>query len=49
MDQINCSFCDQPATHSGGHLRGWGDDGDFYCDDHVGKAPIPPHKMEGDE
>ena len=46
MDQITCSFCDQPATYSGGHLRGWGDYGDFYCDDHMSKAPVPPHKME---
>lgn len=29
-----CSYCSEPATHVGA-----GTDGDFYCDDHKGKAP----------
>jgi hypothetical protein len=31
---FSCSYCERTATHVGA-----GQDGDFYCPDHTGKAP----------
>lgn len=43
---ITCSHCTRRACYSGGWDQNWGDDGDFYCESHKGRAVLPPVPME---